>query len=126
MKTATTQHFASLSGCLFAAHGVYMVGAALALGVLCWWIPGLLAKIAESEVRGVAVPQLVHLLITHRPWVPLVALPTLFFGVLLTMNVRFRWVWLMFGLVSMLLPAALLIYAFLVLVGPLYYPAPDA
>ena len=66
------------------------------------------------------VPRFAQLLLEHRRWIPLLALPTVTFGVLATLKVRWRWLWVAMGLVSMLVPAGLLIYSFIAWVGRLY------
>ncbi len=112
-------------GWLFAAHGVYQMIAAIALAGLSWLLPGLLEKIASSEALDPAdVPPAVQRLLAYRAWLPLWALPGFVLGLLLVLKVRYRWLWMLLGVLSLLLPAMLLIYAFVALIAPLYQYRP--
>ncbi len=117
--------FTLVFGWLFAAHGVYQMIAAIALAGLSWLLPGLLEKIASSAVLGPAdVPPAVQRLLANRAWLPLWALPGFVLGLLLVLKVRYRWLWMLLGVLSLLLPAMLLIYAFVALITPLYQYRP--
>ncbi len=113
--------FTLVYGWLFAGHGVYQMIAAIALAGLSWLLPDLLEKIASSAVLDPAdVPQAVQRLLANRAWLPLWALPGFLLGLLLMLKVRYRWLWMLLGVLSLLLPAMLLVYAFVVLIAPLY------
>ncbi len=110
-----------VSGWLFAGHGVYQMIAAIALAGLSWLLPGLLEKIASSAVLDPAdAPPAVQRLLANRDWLPLWALPGFLLGLLLVLKVRYRWLWMLLGVLTLLLPAMLLVYAFVVLIAPLY------
>ncbi len=113
--------FPLVSGWLFSAHGIYQIIAAIALAGLSWLLPDLLEKIASSAVLDPAdVPPTVQRLLANRAWLPLWALPGFLLGLLLMLKVRYRWLWMLLGVLSLLLPAMLLVYAFVALIAPLY------
>ncbi|MCH8343300.1 MAG: hypothetical protein IH983_04865 [Planctomycetes bacterium] len=117
--------FTLVWGWLFAAHGVYQIIAAIALAGLSWLLPGLLEKIASSALLDPAdVPPAVQRLLANRAWLPLWALPGFVLGWLLMLKVRYRWLWMLLGVLSLLLPAMLLVYAFVALIAPLYQYRP--
>ena len=117
--------FTLVCGWLFAAHGVYQMIAAIALAGLSWLLPGLLEKIACSGVLDPAdVPPAVQRLLANRAWLPLWALPGFVLGLLLVLKVQYRWLWMLLGVGSLLLPAMLLVYAFVALIAPLYQYRP--
>jgi hypothetical protein len=121
MRLLSHRPFSSLSGWLYAAHGVYLILVGSALAVLSWLIPLLLTKVAESDlVEPSDIPPFARQVVEHRAWLPLLAAPVIAFGLLLTANVRYRWVWIVLGLLSMLLPAGILIYSFVAWIGALY------
>lgn len=121
MTPSSEQPFALVRGWLIAGHGVYQMIAAIALAGLSWLLPGLLEKIASSAVLDPAdVPPAVQRLLANRAWLPLWALPGFVLGLLLVLKVRYRWLWMLLGVLSLLLPAMLLVYAFVALVAPLY------
>ncbi len=106
-------------------HGVYLIGAGTALAGLSWLLPHLLAKLQVSgAIDQAEIPTLGRLVIDHRGWLPLLAVPAVIFGVLLTAGARHRWVWLILGVMSLGIPAALLIYAAVVWIGSLYVYRP--
>ncbi len=117
--------FTSLSGCLYAAHGAYMIVAGFALAVFCWLLPGLLLKVVGSGVIDPdEVPALAQGVLEHRDLLPLLAIPVIVFGIVVVNKVRFRWVWIVLGLLSMAVPAVLLIYTFVASIGLLYQSHP--
>ncbi len=110
---------------LAAIHGVYLIVAGIALAGLSWLLPHLLAKLAVSgAIDEAEIPSLGRLLIDHRGWLPLLAVPVVIFGLLLTAGARLRWVWHIVGVMSLGIPAALLIYAAVVWIGSLYVYRP--
>ncbi len=111
----------SVSGCLYAAHGAYMILAGLLLAVMCWLIPSLLAKVADSDVVDPdQLPALARWVLDTGDLMPLLALPVIVFGLIAVNKVRWPLLWVILGMVSMLLPAALLVYTFVVTIGLLY------
>ncbi len=111
----------SLIGWLFAAHGLYLVIAGLALAVFAWIIPMLLVKVVESDVIDAqSVPRLSRLAIHYRGLMPLMALPAIAFGVAGICRARPHWLWAALGLLGLLLPAIFLINSFLVTMAQLY------
>ena len=122
---SSKRSFTQFCGWLFAAHGIYHMIAAIALSGLSWLLPGLLEKIASSAVLDPAdVPPAVQRLLEYRAWLPLWALPGFLLGLLLLLKVRYRWLWMLLGVLSLLLPAMLLVYAFVALIAPLYQYRP--
>ncbi len=116
---------ASLSGCLFAAHGLYMIGAGLALAAFGLILPTLLVKVVTSGVIDPgSVAPVARMVIDHRGLMPLIAAPAIVFGVLGVMKLRPHWLWAALGFLSILLPGVLLIYTFLATVGMLYQVNP--
>ena len=102
-------------------HGVYLILAGAGLALFGWLIPRLLLEVAQSDLIDPGeVPRFAQRLLEHRRWIPVLALPTVMFGVLATLKVRRRWLWVALGLASMLVPAGLLIYSFVAWVGRLY------
>lgn len=113
--------FHSVSGCLYAAHGAYMVLAGLVLAVFSWLIPSLLVKIVTSDVVDRSrLPAAAGAVLDHRRFLPLLGVPVIVFGLILLNRVPPRWLWLVLGFLATLLPAALLIYVFVVSIGMLY------
>ncbi len=125
---STTESEPGLSGVtrwLTAIHGVYLIGAGIALAGLSWLLPHQLAKLGVSgAIDQAQIPSLGRLVIDHRGWLPLLAVPVVIFGLLLTAGARLRWVWLILGVTSLLIPAALLIYTAVVWIGSLYLYQP--
>jgi len=125
---STTESKPRLSGVtrwLAAIHGVYLILAGTALAGLSWLLPDRLAKLGESgAIDQAEIPWLGRLVIDHRGWLPLLAVPVVIFGLLLTTGARLRWVWLILGAMSLLIPAALLIYTAVVWIGSLYVYRP--
>jgi hypothetical protein len=112
---------ALLERILYAAHGVYLILAGLALAVLCWLIPALLGKAVSSEMIDPArVQPLAQRVLDHRDLMPLAALPAVIFGVVALTRVPLRWLWVLLGFLSLLVPAAVLLYTFVVTIGLLY------
>ena len=110
---------------LAAIHGVYLIVAGIALAGLSWLLPHLLAKLAVSgTIDEAEIPSLGRLVIDHRGWLPLLAVPAVISGLLLTAGARLRWVWHTLGVMSLLIPAALLIYTAVVWIGSLYVYRP--
>ncbi len=104
---------------------MYLIIAGLGLAVLCWVIPLLLHKILRSDVvEESSLPPLVLSIDAHRHLMPLLALPTIAFGIVMLFKVPWRYVWLGLGLLVMLVPAVLLLYVFVVAMSALYDPAP--
>lgn len=121
MSDTIARPFGTLSGCFYAAHGVYMVIAGLVLAVFCWLIPKLLVNITSSEVVDEkSLPAAARAVLEHREFMPLLALPVIIIGLIILNKVPPRWLWLVLGFIAMLLPAALLIYTFIVAIGTLY------
>lgn len=116
---------ASLSGCLFAAHGLYTIVAGLALAVFSWILPTLLVKVVESGVFDPdSVAPVARQVIEHRRLMPVIALPAIVFGVIGIIKLPPHWLWAALGFLSILLPGVLLIYTFLATVGMLYQTNP--
>ena len=117
--------FASLSGCLFSAHGLYTILAGAALAVFGWILPTLLVKVVDSGVFDPgSVAPVARQVIEHRSLMPLIALPAIVFGVLGVIKLPPHWLWAALGFLSILLPGVLLIYTFLATVGMLYQVNP--
>ncbi len=121
MESVASRPFGTLSGCLYAAHGAYLIIAGLFLALFSWLIPQLLIKVVTSEVVDARdLPDVARGVLEHRALMPLLALPVVVFGLLLVNKVPSRSVWLVMGLLSTLLPAGLLIYTFVVTIAILY------
>ncbi len=111
----------TVSGCLYAAHGAYMILAGLILAVMSWLIPLLLVKVVSSDVVDTdQLPRVARWMLERRELMPLLALPVIVFGLIAVNRVRWPLLWAILGLVSMLVPAALLVYTFVVSIGLLY------
>jgi hypothetical protein len=123
MDPGTGRPHPTPSGCLYAAHGAFMVLAGAAVALMCWLIPMLLAKVLASDVIDPAdVSATAKWVIGHRALMPLLALPAIALGVLVLARVRPRPLWVALGALAMLGPAALLIYVFIATIGLLYQP----
>ncbi len=123
--TESKPRLAGVTRWLAAIHGVYLIGAGTALAGLSWLLPHLLAKLQVSgAIDHAEIPLLGRLVIDHRGWLPLLAVPVVIFGLLLTAGARHRWVWLILGVMSLGIPAAILIYAAVVWIGSLYVYRP--
>lgn len=115
----------TVSGCLYAAHGVYMIGAGLALAVFCWLIPMLLVKVTSSEVVEVErLSPTARWVLDYHDLMPLMAIPVIVLGVVALNKVPLRLLWTILGVIALLVPAALLIYTFVATIALLYDPAP--
>jgi hypothetical protein len=102
---------------------VYLILAGGALGFLSWFIPSMLVKVVNSDVIDPrSVPETARQVIAHRDSMPLLGLPVIIFGLMVINKVPWRWLWVLLGLLSMLLPMVLLIYTFIATIGLLYQP----
>jgi len=123
MDPTTTR--TSLIGWLHAAHGAYMIAAGLGLGVFAWILPTLLVKVVDSGVIDpTIVPRIARQVIDHRHVMPLVAIPVIAFGLMGIKRVRPAWLWVVLGYVSLLAPAMVFVYTFVVTIGLLYRYTP--
>ena len=115
----------SLVGCLHAAHGAYMIATGLGLGLFAWILPTLLVKVVDSGVIDpTVVPRIARQVIDHRHVMPLVAIPVIVFGLMGIKRVPPAWLWVVLGYVSLLAPAIVLVYTFVVTIGLLYRYTP--
>lgn len=125
MNAHEARPLSSLKGWLYAAHGIYLILAGLALAVFCWLIPTLLDKVVSPDVIDPGqVPALARGVIEHRALMPLTALPAVLLGVASVSKVPLRWLWVALGLLSLLAPTVILLYTFVVTVGQLYREQP--
>ena len=98
-----------------------MIFAGLVLAFFCWLIPRLLVKVVESDVaRESEIPAVALWVVGNREFMPLLSLPVIVIGLVALTKIRPRWLWAVLGLGSMLLPAVLMIYTFIVSIGILY------
>jgi hypothetical protein len=112
---------ASLKGCLYVAHGAYLILAGLAIGVFCWVIPYLLQSVTASDlIDPDDVRPLARWVLDHRDLMPLMGLPAVLLGVVTLFKVPLRWLWVALGVVSLIVPGVVLIYTFVVTIGLLY------
>ncbi len=102
------------------SYGGYLVFTGIAVGFLSWWMPGLLAQLT----LGGETPLIVSLLAAAAGWLPLLGLPAIFCGLMVVFDVGPRRLWVALGMLSLLVPALLLIYAAVVQIGALYQPEP--
>ena len=115
------RQLAAAKGCLYAVHGAYMIIAGLCLAVFCWLIPWLVEKIVNSDVVDRdRLPALAAAVLDHRGLMPLTAAPAIVLGLVVLRKVPGRMAWTIVGVVWTLVPAALLIYTFVVSMGLLY------
>ncbi len=115
----------SLIGWLFAAHGLYVIIAGLALAVFAWIIPTLLVKVVSSDVIDPqSVPWVARLAIDNRALVPLIAAPAIVCGVAGICKARPHWLWATLGFVALLVAALFLLYTFIVTMAQLYQVNP--
>jgi hypothetical protein len=122
MTTSSAERpLASLKGCLYVAHGVYLVLAGLVVAAFCWVIPYLLQQVVGSDlIDPDQVRPLARRVLDHRNLMPLLGLPAVIFGVLSLFKLPLRWLWITLGVLALLVPAAILIYTFVVTIGLLY------
>jgi hypothetical protein len=112
---------ASVKGCLYAAHGAYLVLAGLVVAVFCWVIPHLLQEVAGSDlVEPDQVRPLARWVLEHRTLMPLLGLPAVVFGLVVLFKAPLRWLWVTLGVLALLGPGVILIYTFVVTIGLLY------
>lgn len=105
--------------------GVTMVLTGLALAVAWWFIPAQLVKIRQQGIFDPSeLPALARALVAARSWMPLSALPLLFFGALLVAPAPRRRVWLCAGFAWMVGLTALLLYTAVIWIGALYQYRP--
>lgn len=125
MDEATRRSLKTAAGCLYAAHGVYMIAAGLALAAFAWIIPMLLVKVVHSDVIDPhAVPRSAMLAIDHRALMPLLAIPAIAFGVAGVCRLKPHWLWATLAFIALLLPGLFLIYVFMVTMAQLYQGNP--
>ncbi len=109
---------ASLKGCLYAAHGTYLILAGLVVAAFCWVIPYLLQQVVGSElIDPDQVRPLARSVLDHRDWMPLLALPAVICGLVTLFKTPLRWLWVTLGGVALIAPAVILIYTFVVTIG---------
>jgi hypothetical protein len=112
---------ASLKGCLYIAHGAYLILAGLVIAVFCWVIPYLLQQVMASDmIEPDQVRPLARSVLDHRNWMPLLGLPAVTFGIVSLFKAPLRWLWVALGVVALIVPGVVLIYTFVVTVGLLY------
>jgi hypothetical protein len=112
---------ASLKGCFYISHGVYLAGAGIVVGVFCWVIPYLLQQVVASDVVDPRdVPALAQRVLDHRNLMPLLALPAVALGVVSLLKLPHRWIWVVLGSLALAAPVLILLYAFIVTIGLLY------
>ena len=115
----------TLVGCLHAAHGAYMIAVGLGLGLFAWILPTLLVKVVDSGVVDPTVlPGIARQVIDHPHLMPLVAMPVIVFGLMGIRRVPPAWLWVVLGYGSLLVPALVLVYSFVVTIGLLYRYTP--
>ncbi|MHC4128533.1 MAG: hypothetical protein ACYTF2_07460 [Planctomycetota bacterium] len=120
-SSSAERPLASVKGCLYVAHGAYLVLAGLVVAVFCWVIPYLLQEVAGSElVDPDQVRPLARWVLDHRNIMPLLGLPPVIFGLVALFKAPLRWLWVTLGVLSLLAPGVILIYTFVVTVGLLY------
>ena len=125
MDSNAQQPAKSLVGWLFAAHGLYVIIAGLALAVFAWIIPMLLVKVVNSDVIDPrSVPRVARLAIDNRALMPLIAAPAIAFGVAGICKIRPHWLWATLGFLALLLSALFLLYTFIVTMAQLYQMNP--
>jgi hypothetical protein len=112
---------ASLKGCLYIAHGAYLILAGLVIAVFCWVIPNLLQQVTASDlIEPDQVRPLARTVLDHRNWMPLLGLPAVIFGLVTLFKTPLRWLWVTLGVVFLIVPGVILIYTFVVTIGLLY------
>ncbi len=122
METSSAERpLATLKGCLYVAHGAYLILAGLVIAAFCWVIPYLLQKVTGSDVIDPdQVRPLARSVIDHRDWMPLLGLPAVIFGLLTLFKTPLRWLWVTLGVVFLIAPGVVLIYTFVATIGLLY------
>jgi hypothetical protein len=112
---------ATVKGCLYVAHGVYLVLGGIVVAAFCWVIPFLLQDVVASElIDPDQVKPLARRVLEHRNLMPLLGVPAVIFGLVVLFKAPPRWLWITLGVLSLLGPAAILLYTFVVTVGLLY------
>jgi Na+/H+ antiporter NhaC len=115
----------TVTGCLYAAHGLYTIIAGIALALFCWLIPMLLVKVTSSDVVDAErLSPTARWVLDNRELMPLMAIPVVVLGVVALNKVPLRLLWTILGVLALLVPAALLIYTFVVAIALLYNPPP--
>ncbi len=121
MGTSARQTSTSVKGYLYTAHGIYLVLAGLVVAAFCWVIPYLLQRVVGSElIEPDQVRPLARGVLDHRDLMPLLGLPAVVFGVASLVKLPLRWLWVTLGAISLIVPAAILVYTFVVTIGLLY------
>jgi hypothetical protein len=121
MESNAQQPAKSLVGWLFAAHGLYVIIAGLAVAVFAWLIPMLLVKVVNSDIIDPrSVPGAARFAIDNRAVMPLLAAPAIAFGVAGICKIRPHWLWAALGFLALLLAAMFLLYTFIVTMAQLY------
>lgn len=105
-------------GCLFRAHGGFLILSALIAGVISYFLVGLFRDIANNS--DAALPDAVLATLQARWLLPGLFLPALLVGLLLWLSRRGRLPLLLLGTVLLLLAFLWILYCFLMLVAPLY------
>ncbi len=103
------------------ATGLGLVVGAPACGLLGWLALSLLAGlVVDPPYPPDEVPAFVAWCVTVRVAVPVLALPALLCGALLLRRPRRPWLLSVFGSLSLLIPAAVVMYCFVMVVAPMY------
>jgi hypothetical protein len=102
VDTSTAERpLASLKGCLYIAHGAYLILAGLVIAAFCWVIPYLLQQVTGSDlIEPDQVRPLARGVLDHRDWMPLLGLPAVSFGLVSLFKAPLRWLWVTLGVVS--------------------------
>jgi hypothetical protein len=105
-------------GCGF---GLYLVGAAVLLGLLSWVALTLLAKLVRDPPYDPSlVPDLVRACVRARAAIPLAALPALACGLAATRAGKRTLLLVVLGVLLLLVPFAITLYCFIALIAPMY------
>ena len=110
---------------LFVTNGLYYIAMALGLAVGCYLMPSFPQMIVDNNVTDIDdLPAAVRWMMDHRIALPLIALPLLACGVILTITSKLKWVWTIIGLFAAIVPLAVVMYCFIATLAPLYDPKP--
>ena len=122
MATGSAERpLASVKGCLYVSHGVYLILAGIVVAAFCWVIPYLLQQVVGSDlVDPDQVRPLARFVLDHRDQMPLLGLPAVVCGVASLFKLPLRWLSVAIGLLSLIVPVVILVYTFVVTIGLLY------
>jgi hypothetical protein len=101
-------------------YGVYVIVASIIIAFLTWLALHMLAPVAADRSGSGEIPPFVLWCVAARGWMPLLSLPALLCGLALLRLRRRSLPFIVLGTAALLLPLAITLYCFIMLLAQLY------